>query len=299
MAQLEELSVFIRVVEAGSISRAAEQLGIAKSAVSRRLAELEKRLGVTLINRTTRQFHLSEAGQRCYNHALRVNDMVLELEASVAQEQLEIGGNIRLSVPTSLAVNVMGPILDEFLRKHPGVKLDMDVSDNYVDIVESGFDLAIRVGEMRDSLLKARPLAEVKIYLAASPAYLSQHGEPDSLEALATHRFLLYGGLESALRFIDKNGGTHEAHLNPHLVINNGDVLHQLAVLGQGIIFTPSFISEKAIRTGQLVRILPQYQAPPRYIYAAYPNTRFLPKRVRLIIDYLVEAFSPIGPRED
>jgi len=293
MSQLEEINVFIRVVEAGGISKAAEQLGIAKSAVSRRLAEFEKRMGVTLINRTTRTFNLSEAGLRCYEHANRVVDVVEELNCAVAHEEADIAGPIRLSIPNSFALNHMGKVIDQFLTTYPNIQLDIDLSDRFIDLVAAGIDVAIRIGELKDSTLKARRLSPINTCLVASPAYLNEHGRPQTLDDLAHHDFLLYGSLDSpSLSFINKQGQSQTAQVNPKARVNNGDFLHQLAVGGHGIALTPTFISWQAIKQGELEVVLPDYQIPERSAYALYPNTRFIPRKVRLFIDFMTEQFG-------
>jgi len=290
MNQLEELSVFVRVAEAGGIGKAADQLGIAKSAVSRRLAELEKRLGVQLLSRTTRKSSLTEEGQRCYEHALRVLDVVGEFNAAVAQEDQEISGRIRISTPSSFAINHLLPVIDQFLRQYPSIRLDMDMSDGFVDLIESGFDLAIRIGDLRDSSYQARQLAPIKTCLAASPAYLDEHGRPESIEELNQHSFLHYGNVgTSTIKLEDKQGKLHSLNVTSKVSVNNGDFLNDLAIAGHGIVFTPTFISWQALQKGELERVLPEFETTPRFAYALYPKTRFLPKRVRLFIDFLAE----------
>lgn len=293
MSQLEELNVFVRVAESGGISKAADQLGIAKSAVSRRLSELEKRMGAQLISRTTRKSSLTEAGQRCYEHALRVMDVVSELNAAVAQEEQQISGVIRMSIPHSFTMNHMMPVIDEFLRRFPNIKLELDVSDNFVDIIEAGLDLAIRIGDLKDSSLRARKIAPIKTMLVASPDYLKLHGHPSIPEDLSQHQFLSYGTESgSTFRFEDQQGKTHSVQVNAKAKINNGDVLNDLAIRGHGIVHSPTFISWQALNSGALERVLSDFEIPARFAYAVYPQTRFLPKRVRLFIDYLVEKFG-------
>jgi DNA-binding transcriptional LysR family regulator len=293
MSQLEELTIFIRVAESGGIGKAAEQLGIAKSAVSRRLADLEKRLGATLINRTTRTLSLSEAGLRCYEHAIRVVDVVSELNASVTQEEHDINGLIRLSVPRSFATNHMVPIMDEFLGRHPGIRINMDVSDQFIDIVAQGLDLALRIGELKDSTLKARRLSPIDIAMLATPEYLAAHGHPTTIEQLLEHSFLLHASaVINPLKLTAPNGESHTLTLKSKFSINDGDLLQQFALLGHGILVSPTFIAWKEIQSGQLIRLLPDFATSNRYLHAVYPNTRFLPKRVRLFIDFLAERFD-------
>jgi DNA-binding transcriptional LysR family regulator len=293
MSQLEELTNFIRVAESGGIGKAADQLGIAKSAVSRRLSELEKRMGATLINRTTRTLSLSEAGLRCYEHAIRVVDVVGELNAAVTQEEHSINGLIRLSIPKSFAANHMVPVMDEFLLRYPGIRIDVDVSDQFVDIVAQGLDLVLRIGELKDSSLKARRLSPIDIALVATPDYLEKYGHPTTVAELNDHQFLLHGSAGvNPLKLTAPTGETHSITLTSKVSINDGDLLQRFALLGHGILVTPTFISWEEIQNGRLVRLLPDYTNGTRYLHAIYPNTRFLPKRVRLLIDFLAERFD-------
>ncbi len=261
--------------------------------MSRRLAELEKRLGTQLISRTTRKSNLTEAGLRCYEHAIRVMDVVSELNAAVAEEEQEISGRIRLSTPSSFTLNHMLPVIDQFLELYPSIRLDIDMSDGYVDLIESGLDLAIRIGELKDSSYQARKLAPITTCMAASPKYLKKRGRPKTIEDLSSHCFLHYGNVAtSTLKLEDKAGKLHSVNVTPKVSVNNGDFLNDLAVAGHGIVFTPTFISWQALQKGKLERVLPEFETMPRFAYALYPKTRFLPKRVRLFIDFIADYFA-------
>jgi len=293
MSQFEEMRTFVRIVEAGSISRAAEQLDIAKSGVSRRLTDLESRLGVRLINRTTRRSSLTEAGRAYYAGAAKLLADVAELDAATADAEASLRGTLRLAVPLSFGLSHLAPAIDEFLAAHPGLDLDIDFSDRQVDLVERGIDLAIRIARLEDSNLQARRLCPIRLLICASPAYLDTHGRPQTPADLDSHRVLRYaaaGG--STLRLPDGRGGLHLVQATAPVVANNGDFLRDMAVAGQGVTVLPSFICWQALAAGELVEIMPDHAPEPLNAWAVYPRNRYLSRRARLFIDFLAERFG-------
>jgi DNA-binding transcriptional LysR family regulator len=293
MSQIEEMQNFVRVVEAGSISKAAGQLGVAKSGVSRRLVELESRLGVRLLNRTTRRSSLTDAGHAFYKGALKLLGDVSELNAATADSDALPGGTLRLAVPLSFGLCHLSPAIDEFLGAYPEMAINIDFSDRQIDLVERGVDLAIRIADMGDSSLRARRICPIRILLCASPAYLEQHGVPQAPDDLRAHDILQYDvGGGSVLRLEDRQGKEFLIQTRPGIVANNGDFLRDMAMAGHGIVLTPSFIAWQAIAAGDLVSIMPNYCPPQRSAYAVYPQTRYLSRRARVFIDFLVERFG-------
>jgi len=293
MNSFDEMTTFVRVVEAGSITRAAEQLGVAKSGVSRRLGELEARLGVRLLNRTTRRSSLTDAGRQYYEGAVRLLSDVTELDALVADSEASLEGRLRLAAPLSFGLGHLAPAIDEFMRTHTGVLIDIDFSDRQVDLVAQGVDLAIRIAELRDSTLRARRICPVRLMLCASPAYLEQQGAPRSVEDLARHRVLHYDiGGGPALRLSDGRGGERLLQIQPSLVANNGDFLRDMAIAGHGIIMSPSFIAWQAVAKGELVPLLEALWPPPLNAYVVYPQTRYLSWRARAFIEFLSRRFG-------
>jgi len=293
MNPLDEMTTFVRVVEAGSVSRAAEQLGVAKSGVSRRLAQLETRLGVRLLNRTTRRSSLTEAGRNYYEGAVKLLSDVTELDALVADSEASLQGRLRLAAPLSFGLGHLAPAIEDFMRAHPGVLIDIDFSDRQIDLVAQGVDLAVRIAELRDSSLKARRVCPVRLMLCASPAYLEKFGSPRTVEELAQHSILHYDiGGGPALRLSDGHGGELLLNIRPSLVANNGDFLRDLAIAGHGIILTPTFIAWKAVAAGELLPILQDYWPPSLNAYAVYPQTRYLSRRARAFIEFLAERFG-------
>jgi DNA-binding transcriptional LysR family regulator len=293
MTAFDEMNSFVRVVEAGSISKAAEQLGMAKSGVSRRLADLESRLGVRLMNRTTRRSSLTDAGRTYYEGAVKLLSDVAELDAVVADSEASLEGRLRLAAPLSFGLCHLAPAIEEFVEAHPAVLIDIDFSDRQVDLVAQGVDLAIRIAELRDSSLKARHICPIRLMLCASPAYLERHGTPRNPDDLAGHRILHYDiGGGSVLRLADGRGGEQQVHVEPQLVANNGDFLCDMAISGHGIILTPTFIAWQALATGELQALMSDYWPPPLNAYAVYPQTRYLSRRARSFIDFLAERFG-------
>ena len=293
MGQLEDLQVFVRVVDAGGIGRAATQLGMAKSAVSRRLSELEARLGLRLINRTTRKSNLTEAGRAYYQRAGQVLDDVAEMNAMTSDADASLQGTMHLAVPLSFGLSHLAPALDDFAQLYTKLVLDIDFSDRHVDLVEEGFDVAFRIAEMKDSSLKARVICPIRHCICANPEYLRRFGEPKVLEDLKDHRWLKYQTASSApLKLIDSEQKEHRVGMSSTLISNNGDFLNQMAISGHGIVISPTFISWRALKDGELIRILENYSPPPMKAYAVYPQTRYLSQRVRRLIDFLVERFG-------
>jgi DNA-binding transcriptional LysR family regulator len=222
VGQLEDMNIFIRIIEAGGISRAADQLGLAKSAVSRRLVDLETRLGVRLLNRTTRKSSLTEIGQSYYDRAIKVVDDVAELNAITSDANTSLEGTINLAVPLSFGLRHLSPAIDTFVKKHPGLTINIDFSDRQVDLVEEGLDLAFRIADLKDSSLIARKISPIKIMLCASPEYLQKQGTPKSPDDLKNHHLLLYNITgTSTWKFTDKKGKQYTVSTNGKMIANN------------------------------------------------------------------------------
>lgn len=293
MGQLEDIQAFVRVVEAGGIGNAAEQMGIAKSAVSRRLSELEARLGVTLINRTTRKQKLTETGEQYYNRSLQIINEMTELNNITSDPECALHGTLRISAPLSFGLLHLSPALDSFIKQHPQLKLDVDFNDHQLDLIGGGFDLAFRIGDLDDSSLKARLICPIRFTVCASPQYLSEHGIPQHPDDLKNHKVLRYSLFGSnTWTFLDKEGQKHSVTTNSMVTANNGDFLSDMAVANHGIIINPTFISWQAISMGELVPVFEDYTFQSVNAYAVYPQSRHLSRRTRLLIDFLVERFG-------
>jgi len=294
MDRLEEMRTFAGVVEAGSITGAADRLGIAKSAVSRRLADLEERLSVQLFRRTTRRLDLTDTGRSFYERCLRILADVDEAELAVSQQHGDLRGRLRVAVPLSFGLNHLGPAIDAFLQTHPGIEFDLDLNDRQVDLLAEGFDLAVRIAELEDSSLIARRLAPVRHVVCASPAYLAAQGTPRTPAELAEHGCLIYANAPNpgVWAYTDSTGRQGSVQVRARLRANNGDCLRQAAEDGHGIVLEPSFILYRSIEERKLIPILTEFQWPTIYAHAVYPRTRHLSRRVRAFVDFLAERFA-------
>ncbi len=294
MNKFEDMQAFVRIVEAGSITKAANQLTIAKSAISKRLSNLESRLGITLLNRTTRSLILTDNGKAYYHECKRIIDDVLEVEASLQNKQTALAGKIKIAVPLSFGLLHLAPAINAFNALHPQIKFEIDFNDRMVSLINEGYDLAIRVGKLDDSNLMARKITFIKTLLVASPDYLSKHGTPHvPSDLLHGHNKLHYRNVSGTYYFIDENGKKMQINLPTTIVSNNGDYLSQCALAGLGIISTPDFISYKEIKSGELVQILAKYhRTGTTGVHAIYPQTRHLSRKIRSLIDFLVNYFG-------
>lgn len=294
MDRYAEMQIFVRVAESGSLSATAERMNIAKSAVSRRLAELESRLGVQLLHRTTRRISLTESGRHYFQQAQRLLTDLEEVEQSVASEHTNLRGLLRLAAPLSFGIKHLAPLLDQFMLQHPDVHLELNLDDRTVNLLEEGLDLAIRIGMLADSTLMTRRLATVRHVVCASPQYLEKYGEPHSPEELKHHAALNYSNMpESQLwQFVLPNDKTLSVRPPVRLRANNGDVLLQAAIDGLGVLVSPDFICHDAISQGLLKPVLVNYPQPDMHVYVIYPAQRHLPRRVRALIDFLVNKLQ-------
>ena len=294
MNRLENMETFVRVVEAGSISAAAERLGVAKSAVSRRLKELETHLGVELFHRTTRRMNLTDTGRGFYQHCLRLLDDVLEAELAASQAHATLAGRLKVAMPSSFGLMHMSSAINDFLLANPAIEFDLDFNDREVDLIQEGFDLAIRIGHLPDSSLIARRLAPIRLILCASPAYLDEQGTPRKPQELAAHDCLVYSLSPDPehWQLPDGNGNVHRIKIHPRLRASTGEFLKDAAVAGQGIILLPSFIAYREIEQGSLQPILCDYQPAQLDAYVIYPPTRHLSQRVRAFVDFLADRFA-------
>jgi len=296
MDKFEDIQAFIAVVDAGSFTAAADRLGSAKSAVSRRVSALEERLGVQLLHRTTRVLNLTETGRSFYEHGTRILADLEEAEAAVQQEHGELRGMLRLALPLSFGVRHMcGPIAT-FSKQHPKVRFDLDLDDRRVNLIEDNFDVALRIGRLTDSSLIARRLFDVRAVVCGSPHYLNVHGAPKSPADLDDHQCLVYSNLADPHKweYEDRNGNRNTVKVDSVMSASSGDFLTNAAAHGMGLVMQPTFIASAAIRSGKLIPVLTDYAWPISPAYAVYPPTRHLSYRVRAFIDFLVDKFAGI-----
>ncbi|MEC4723988.1 LysR family transcriptional regulator [Shewanella sp. D64] len=295
MGQLENMQIFIKVVETGGITKAAEQLNLAKSAVSKRLGEIEKQLRVKLINRTTRKSSLTEAGNAYYQKCKLILEEVDDLNCLLSSVQQSLNGTLRLTVPLSFGVMHLVNAFELFANQHPQLQMDIDFSDRNVSLVEEGFDLAIRIGHLTDSSMHARAIAPISHLICASPEYLAKHGTPETPEQLKSHKLLRYSRLPLAgIELTDKDKQKITVPMESHCIANNGDFLKAMTVSGHGVTFLPRFIVWQELANGTLKTIMPDYKISPMKAYAIYPQNRYLPKKVRMLIDFLSQHFGDV-----
>ena len=293
MDHLTDIAVFVRVVERGSFTLAADDLSLSRAVVSKYVSRLEERLGARLMHRTTRRLSLTEAGAALFEASRGALERIEEAEAAVAQYQSAPKGRLRVSAPMSFGILHLGGAVAEFSRAFPGVAIDLRLDDRFVNLVEDGIDVAVRIGELTDSSLVARRLAKTQSVVCASPAYLAEHGEPETPEDLAGHSCLLYAYLSSAnvWRFQGPDGRDIPVAVSGPLRANNGILLADAAAAGHGIVMGPSFYVAARIRTGELKRILVPYRLPELGIHAVYPQREYVPPKVRAFVDFLAERF--------
>jgi len=294
MDKIQEMSSFVAVVEAGSFVGAADATGLSKAAVSRHVAELEARLGVRLLQRTTRRLSLTAEGQQFLARCRELLAAIEEAEAEVGAHRGEASGTLRINAPLSFGVLHLAPLWGRFIAAHPKVLLDITLSDRVVDVVEEGFDVAVRIAQLPSSNLVSRQLASTRIVLCASPGYLEAHGTPAHPRELRAHRTIGYsywaGGRNEWV--FDGPDGAVAARVDPVLHANNGDTCRAAALDGQGVILQPDFIVGGDLRSGALVELMPGYRAIELGIHAVYPTRKHLPLKVRALVDFLVEAFA-------
>lgn len=296
MDRYENINAFVRVVEAGGISAAADRMNIAKSVISRRLKELEQHLGVELFHRTTRQMNLTDSGRAFYQQATRILADILEAEHATSQFHGALKGNLKVALPLSFGLMHLGPAINEFLQAHPDIEFDLDFNDRHVDLLAEGFDLAIRIASLPDSSLIARRLAPIQTVMCASPNYLVRMGTPQSPSELIPHRCLVYNLISNLEHWnvMDSSGQPIKTRITPYLKASNGEFLRDAAVDGQGIVLLPTFIVYRDIERGALVPLLTNYRSSPLAAYAIYPQTRHLSQRVRAFVNFLVKRFEGV-----
>lgn len=293
MGQLEDMALFVRVVDAGSITKAAEQLSLAKSVVSRRLKDLETRLSTQLISRTTRKSNVTEAGAEYYRRAKIILDEVSLLNEQTSGAPMLIEGTLKLTAPLTFGLMHLNTVIHDFVNLHPKLRVELDFTDRNVDLIEEGFEFAIRIGNLQDSSYQAQRLTVIRSVICASPDYLSQNGMPTTLEDLAAHHFLQYSLSQNHdLVLTDEQGQRHQVITPSKMMANNGDFLLDMAVRGHGIVALPTFIAYQKLKSQALVPILQQFRLPTLNAYAVYPQNKFLSKRCRALIALISERFG-------
>jgi DNA-binding transcriptional LysR family regulator len=289
MDRFAGMSVFVKVVEGSSFAAAARQLRMSPAMVSKHVQTIEERLGVRLLNRTTRRVSPTEVGQSYYERCLRILSELAEAERAAADSNTTPRGLLKISAPFTFGIAHVAPAIAAYLAAHPDVSIALSLRDRFVDLLDEGFDLAIRIGQLPDSSLIARRLIAIQTILCASPTYLRQHGTPHRPRDLATHNCLVYASSASRgeWRFLDRHGTAETEQVSGRFTADNGDALRILALEGEGIVRVPIYIVDADLAAGRLVRVLADYEAAATPVSAVYPHSRFLSAKVRSFVDFL------------
>lgn len=301
MDKLLAMTVFSRVVEFGSFVRAADKMGLSTTAVSRHLNDLEEHLGTRLLQRTTRKLHLTEAGSQYHQRIQHILEDISDAESSLVQDNQQPTGCLRLSVSIPFSTRHLAPLIPRFCAMYPGLNVEILASDRKLDLIEDGLDLVLRISRELDGSLVARRLATIHTIISASPEYLARAGVPQTPADLVNHSCLVYTGVPEPMQwqFYCEEGELHMVNVKGALCADNGDILLAAAQQGMGITRQPSFMVGESIATGRLVPLLSEYRMPTLTLSALFPSRRFLPAKVRKMVDFLVAEWGGVVPPWD
>jgi len=290
---LDGVAVFVGVINAGSFTAAAHALGHSTSYVSKAVTRLEKRLGCRLLNRTTRTISLTDAGRAYYERCSQIVIDAENAERSINQLQEKPGGLLRINAPGSFGSKYILNVLSQFMHRYPEVKLDVEFNDRLIDVVAEGYDVVIRVGEIKDSNLVARKFTSSRGVVVASPDYLKRHGCPKRAEDLPQHDCIAYSLLPTPTQWVFyKDGVRTRVTVDPRAMCNSAEIEVAMAVQGIGITRLPLFTCEQEVANGDLQIILAEYDQLKYDVYAVYPHRQYLTAKVRVFVDYVVDAFA-------
>lgn len=293
MEHFSALPIFVTVVECGSFSLASQKLGLSKSAVSKRITLLEQSLGIQLLHRTTRSLSLTEAGARYFDYVRPAVKLAADGLDAISELQQAPQGSLRIAVPMVFGRLHIAPLIPEFLRRYPKIQLQMQMDDKTTDLIAGGFDLAIRIGELPDSSLIARKIAPCLSVICASPEYLARHAAPQTPQQLSQHNCLFYSYFRDGVEwtFLSPQDPTR-IQPNGNYQVNNSDAIHQATLDGLGIANLPRFMVDTDLQTGRLQALLADHPLPEHGIYAVYPQRKYLPTKVSVLIEFLMEKLA-------
>jgi len=288
------LTAFAKVVETGSFARAAQRMNTSVSSVSRHVSDLEAHLNARLLNRTTRRLSLTESGRAFHQRCVQLLADLEEAEESAGAATIRPRGTLRLTSSITFGARHLAPTIAAFIARYPEMRFDIELSDRAVDLVDEGFDVAVRIGPIGSQNLVGRKVGETRLVCCAAPSYLAQRGEPATPEDLAGHACLTYeySSLGNVWPFRDRAGSERNVRVIGPVHANNGRFLEALAVAGAGIVYEPDFIVGPDVRAGKLTTMLREYAPPPVSIYVMYPSRRHLSAKVRAFTEFLAERFT-------
>jgi DNA-binding transcriptional LysR family regulator len=291
--RLTGMAVFAKVVDAGSFAAAARHFGMSPAMVTTHVQTLEERLGVRLLNRTTRRVSATEVGQNFYERCLRILSDLEEAEGAAGELQSVPRGLLRVTAPVSFGTRKLTPAIADYLVSYPDVSIDLSLDDPYLDLLEKRFDLAIRLGHLADSSLIARKLCTLATILCASPGYLEKNGVPRTPRDLSGHNCLVYtyATPQSVWSFVDQNGKEDIVRISGRFLADSGDALLALVLRDGGVVLGPDYLVDDDLKAGRLIRLLPEYATPETAVHAVYPHSRHLSAKTRTFIDFLASRF--------
>lgn len=292
MDLLDSMKVYVLAVEKGSLSAAAAACGISATMAGNHLRTLEKRLGIQLLNRTTRRQHLTAFGEDYYARCKEILRLVDETDVQAQNLQLAPAGKLRVTAPVTFGTEALMPALSAYLDRYPEVSIDVALSDRVVDLVEEGFEAAIRIGQLPDSALIAKPLAPYRLMICASPEYLARKGTPRKPEDLSRHECLSFSPAAVAHWRLTDQDGTHRVPVSGRLQVNQGQALRVAALHGLGIVLQPAILLGADVRAGRLVQLFPAHELPSRPMSVVYLQDRYRSPKLRSFVDFLVERFN-------
>jgi LysR family transcriptional regulator AphB len=290
---LNDMMLFIAVIDAGSFTLAADRLNIAKANLSRRISRLEQQLGVTLLERTTRSQHITEVGSDYLVHCRRISQEVELAEASISQSLKVIKGQLRIGVSVGMGHEIIKPVLAQFIRKNSAINLQLSLLNNRVDLIEEGYDLVIRIGELADSRLIAKRLGKVGRKIYASPDYMKHHGEIKSIEQLKQTSFLLMSSIQDTERLLlTSKEKQYELSIKPRVLVDDFLILKQMIIEDLGVAIIPDYMCEHEVANGELVQVLPNWGMSDVDVYALYPKNRLNLPKVKAFVDFIQTVFK-------
>lgn len=293
MDRLTGMAVFAKVVDSGSFAAAARHFGMSPAMATTHVQTLEERLGVRLLNRTTRRVSVTEVGQNFYERCLRILSDLEEAEGAAGELQSAPRGLLRVTAPVSFGTRKLTPAIADYLASYPDVSIDLSLDDPYLDLLEKRFDLAIRLGHLADSSLIARKLCTLATILCASPGYLEKNGAPRTPRDLIGHNCLVYtyATPQRVWTFVDQNGKEDVVRISGRFLADSGDALLALVLRDGGVVLVPDYLVDDDLKAGRLVRLLPEYVTPETAVHAVYPHSRHLSAKTRSFIDFLASRF--------